>query len=187
MLGFFLECFAGAEKGISRDREIGADFVAAETAGAVNIATALVKIVAFTGVWDRITAAMRSGLEAGYVDIEQKRYDARQFFANASELYAITVAQGASAEAFDGLDERVIPHPTDSHPPLSVRLAALGQNLYDIQPQLFNLSPNPSSNEVIDNYLELESDLTSIEHALICPDYERPLPPDRPEAASASA
>jgi Zn-dependent protease with chaperone function len=42
MLAFFLECFSGAENKISREGEIAADALAAETVGSVNFATALV-------------------------------------------------------------------------------------------------------------------------------------------------
>ena len=167
MIGFFLECFAGAEKRISREREIAADAVAAETAGTANIATALTKLVAFTGMWDQVTSAMRDGLMAGYMNIGGERYDARQFFANASEVYAFTVAQCAEPTLLDGLDAKAIPHPTDSHPPLSIRLAALGKNLIDIRSDALNLSPHPSSNEVIDRCEELEVQLSTVEQALL--------------------
>jgi len=167
MLAFFLECFAGAENRISREREIAADAVAAETAGAANIATALVKIVAFTGVWDHIISAMRDGLMAGYLDIDGQRYDAQQFFANVSEVYAATVAQFAGSNALDGLDAKTIPHPTDSHPPLSIRLAALGVALCDIRSDALKLSPKQSSNEMIDNWQNLEGQLSMVEQALL--------------------
>jgi Zn-dependent protease with chaperone function len=169
MLAFFLECFAGAENSISRQREVAADAVAAETAGAANIATALVRLVAFTSMWDQVTLAMRDGLLAGYLNIDGQMYDARQFFANVSEVYAFTVAQYAGPDALDGLDAKAIPHPTDSHPPLSVRLAALGKHLPNIRSDALNLSPHPSSNEVIDNCRELEGQLSIVEQALLGP------------------
>jgi Zn-dependent protease with chaperone function len=169
MLAFFLECFAGAENRISREREIAADAVAADIAGAANIATALVKVVAFTGVWDHVISAMRDGLMAGYLDIDGQRYDAQQFFANVSEVYAVTVAQFAGSNALDGLDAKTIPHPTDSHPPLSIRLAALGASLSDIRSDALKLSPKPSSNEMIDNWQYLEGQLSMVEQALLAP------------------
>ncbi len=167
MIRFFLECFAGAERSVSREREIAADAVAAETAGAENIATALVKIVAFTGIWDQVTSAMRDGLMAGYLSIDGAQYDARQFFANVSEVYALTVSQCSEPNALDGLDAKTIPHPTDSHPPLSIRLAALGRNLLDIRLDGLNLSPRPSSNEIIDNCEKLEEQLSLMEQSLL--------------------
>jgi hypothetical protein len=104
---------------------------------------------------------------AGYLDIDGERYDAQQFFANVSEVYAVTVAQFAGSNALDGLDAKTIPHPTDSHPPLSIRLAALGASLSDIRSDASKLSPKPSSNEMIDNWQYLEGQLSMVEQALL--------------------
>ncbi len=120
-------------------------------------------------IWDQLAAAMRDGLSAGYVTVGGEHYDARQFFSNVSELYAITVAECAEPKSLEGLDTKTIPHPTDSHPPLSVRLSALGQSLPGIRSGALNVSPSPSAHEVIDNCDELESRLTIFEQALICP------------------
>jgi Zn-dependent protease with chaperone function len=180
MMGFFLECFAGAEKSVSREREIAADAVAAETAGTLSIATALVKIVGFTSVWDQVVSGMKDGLLAGYLNIDGERYDARQFFANVSEVFALTVAAQAQPNALDGLDEKTIPHPTDSHPPLSIRLAALGKQLSEIRSDALNLPPHPSSNEIIDNCEELEVQLSNVEQALLCPEQAGRTPPPQP-------
>jgi Zn-dependent protease with chaperone function len=167
MISYFLECFSGAENAISRDREISADAVAAKTSGAANIATALAKLYAYTGMWDQLSAVMRDGLSVGYVNVGDERYDARQFFSNVSELYAITVAQCAEPKSLDGLDARTIPHPTDSHPPLSVRLDALGQSLTGIRSSALNVSPIPPAHEVIDNCNDLEGQLSMVEQALV--------------------
>jgi Zn-dependent protease with chaperone function len=180
MMGFFLECFAGAERNVSREREIAADAVAAETAGADNIATALVKIVAFTHVWDFVVSEMRNGLLAGYLDVDGERHDARQFFTNVSEVYARTAAAHAGSHALDGLDAKTIPHPTDSHPPLSVRLAALRQNLSDIRSNALDLLPCPSGNEVVDNFEDLERQLSMAEQAMLCPEQVQRIPAPQP-------
>jgi len=169
MLSFFLECFSGAENKISREREIAADAVAAETVGAANIAVALVKIVAFTGVWDQLTAVMQASLKKGTITFNDKEYDAQRFFSNVSNIFLYMVANSAEPQAFDGLDAKRIPHPTDSHPPLSVRLAALKKALPEIQPEALNISPEPPSSSVIDKLDDLEVELSMVQQLLLNP------------------
>jgi len=86
---------------------------------------------------------MRDGLSVGYTKVGDEQHDGRQFLSNVSELYAITVAQSAAPKSLDGRDAKTIPHPTDSHPPLSTRLAALGQNVIGIGSGALNVTPNP--------------------------------------------
>ncbi len=162
MLAFFLDAFAKAENKISRDRELAADAVAAQTAGAVQISTALVKVVAFTGVWHNVMSWMSNSLAAGHVEIEGKHYDPREFFANLSEMYASVVLHGAPHADLSELDTITIPHPTDSHPPLSVRLSALGLRLADITEQAVQVAPTNASHELIDNWQHLEAQLSSV-------------------------
>ena len=99
-------------------------------------------------------------------------------------FFALTVATHAEPNALDGLDAKLIPHPTDSHPPLSIRLAALGKNLIEIRSDALSLSPSPSSNEVIDNCEELEVQLTMVEQALLCPEQTSDIPPPLPSDAA---
>jgi len=170
MLAFFLECFSGAENRIGREREIAADAVAAETAGPANIATALVKIVAFTGLWDQLTSVMHESLQKGTITFREKEYDAQQFFSNVSNVFVFVVANNADLKALEGLDANIIPHPTDSHPPLSVRLAALKTTLAEVGPAALNISPEPASSELIDNLEELEIRLSAVQQLLLNPE-----------------
>jgi Zn-dependent protease with chaperone function len=173
MLAFFLESFSGAEKKISREREIAADAVAAETVGADNIATALVKIVAFTGMWDRLIVAMQNSLQKGTITFDEVEYDASQFFSNVSNVFVYMVANNADANVLEGLDSKAIPHPTDSHPPLSVRLAALKTSLTDRGPEALHVSPEPASSTVIDKLEELEMRLSLVQQLFLNPDQRR--------------
>jgi Zn-dependent protease with chaperone function len=170
MLTFFLECFSGAENKISREREIAADAVAAETAGSANIATALVKIVAFTGMWDSLTAVMHESLQKGTITFGEKEYDAQQFFSNVSNVFLFMVANNADPKALEGLDAKTIPHPTDSHPPLSVRLAALKTPLADVRTDALNVSPEPACSALIDNLEDLEMRLSAVQQLLMNPE-----------------
>jgi Zn-dependent protease with chaperone function len=170
MLAFFLECFSGAENKISREREIAADAVAAEAVGAANVATALAKIAAFTGMWENLTAVMQASLQKGTITFHEKEYDAQRFFSNVSSVFVYMVANNAEPIALEGLDAKIIPHPTDSHPPLSVRLAALKTTLAEVGPDALNVSPDPASSAVIDKLEELEMQLSVVQQLLLNPD-----------------
>ena len=170
MLAFFLECFSGAEKRISREREIAADAVAAETAGAANIATALVKIIAFTDLWDRLSEVMRDSLQEGKITFGNKEYNAEEFFSNVSNVFVFMVANNANVKALEDLDAKTIPHPTDSHPPLSVRLTALKTTLAEVGPDALKIYPEPASSALIDNLEELERVLSFGHQMLLNPE-----------------
>ena len=147
IFGFFLERFSVAEKAHSRERELLADRAGAEATSARIMASALVKVHAFAGVWDGFQRASVEALRGG------KRYR------NASVTYAQAVGQQARASVLDGIADRHTSHPTDSHPPLSVRLAALGVDVSAVAAEALSVTPTPSA-------ASLFGDLESREEAL---------------------
>ena len=170
MLRFFLECFASAESAISRERELTADSLAAASMGPISIASALFKIHAFAGLWPCLSSILRDALLAGYVEINGETQSAQRLFANLCDTFAFMaktrIEEGTS---LDGLDATTIPHPTDSHPPLNVRLAALGKSLSDLRADALNVTPDVRSSTVIDNYQAIECDLSQVERAILGP------------------
>jgi Zn-dependent protease with chaperone function len=169
MLAFFIECFSEAENRISRERELAADAVAAEAVGAKNIATALVKIVAFSGLWNRLAVLMKDSLQKGTIIVGGEQHDAQRFFSNVSNVFAYVVEKNAEPDALQGLDTNTISHPTDSHPPLSARLAALRITLAEVGPDALKICPMPASSTVIDGLEELEVRLSTVEQSLVFP------------------
>jgi len=113
VLNHFLEQFSVAEKTISRARELEADRQGALVTNAMTLASALVKVHAFSGVWDQVRQAAVRVLQEGKI------------YTNASTLYSEAVASVATPKAFDNIADTHLSHPTDSHPPLGTRLAAL--------------------------------------------------------------
>ena len=75
--------------------------------------------------------------------------------------------------ALEGLDAKTIPHPTDSHPPLSIRLAALKTSLAEVGPDALNVSPEPASSTMIDKLEELEMQLSVVQQLLLTPEEQR--------------
>ena len=110
MLATFLESFAVAENKLSRDRELIADREAVAVTNQRAFASALVKIVAFSPGWEGLHESCVATLKSG------------RSLVNTSLGFQEAARDNVSEAILEGLDEQVIPHPTDSHPPLKQRL-----------------------------------------------------------------
>jgi Zn-dependent protease with chaperone function len=114
-LNFFSWCFGETEQAASRKRELLADQKAAAVTTARTAANALVR-------FQVATEAFRLGL----ADAVKNKIE------NPLNVPLQTVVQeklAGDAEFWNRLFEQHTPHPLDSHPPLNIRLGALGQNL----------------------------------------------------------
>jgi Zn-dependent protease with chaperone function len=139
VLSYFFECFSVAESRLSRGRELAADQAAASVTSSRTIATALVKLHAFTGIWGGLQDAAANALREG------------KAFVNASRTYAEAVGKNAAPVALEGIAEEHLSHPTDSHPPLSVRLESLKLGLNDVAADALAVTPaEPAIGEVSD-------------------------------------
>lgn len=154
-LSYFLNSFSDSEKEISREREVAADSEATKIEGTRNLAIALVKLNAFSAAWDAIKNGMQRALGEGKQII------------NASSLFAEIVEKMEKAEALGNVAEEGPIHPTDTHPPLSQRLANLKLSLQDVVKDAENTSPKDPAVSLLDNLEELEKELTDIEHVLM--------------------
>ena len=117
VLGFTLSRFGRAERSISRSREIEADRAGTEVAGASAIIGALVKIAATDPAWDRVMALSVQAINQGQ-DMENI---SRTLIDATWQLFNVIPHAALLATVAD----RRQPHPTDSHPTLSTRAAAL--------------------------------------------------------------
>ena len=120
-LGFFFQCFVASEKNLSRIRETEADAVGARVGGAAHLATALVKVHAYTESWRNI--------------IESVRFDREAL--RGQENLSLPLAASAlsmTAEEVAKVGEKHISHPTDSHPSLTARLASLQTDMPAVIP-----------------------------------------------------
>lgn len=113
-LNFFGWCFGETERAASRTRELLADQKSAILTSPRTAANALVRFQVASEAFQRgLTDAIRNKIE-NPLDIP---------------LQAVVQEKLAPDTAFwNQLFEKNIPHPLDSHPPLNVRLGALGQN-----------------------------------------------------------
>lgn len=155
VFGYFLDSFAVAENLISRDRELEADRAGAEASSGPAMATALVKVHAFSGLWSTIIDTAVSEIRRG------------QVYVNASKLFADMVAGAATREALVGISETHTPHPTDSHPPLAVRLAALKISLDAVADAALIVAPQEPAIALIAEPEQVEEHVSSAYQQLL--------------------
>ena len=137
IFSFFLERFTIAESLHSRTRELLADQAGAAATSARTMASALVKVHAFAGVWDSVEQASAEALQEGHV------------YRNASAVFAEAVANNATPAALEGIAGTHTSHPTDSHPPLAVRLESLNVELSTVAGEALAVSPAQSAASLV--------------------------------------
>jgi Zn-dependent protease with chaperone function len=172
-LSYFLESFSVAENKIGREREFVADSVGAGMTSPKVMATALLKLHAFSGIWYGLEEFALATLRDG------------KMITNASALFADAVVRHAGTIALEEVLQNHQAHPTDTHPSLAERLHSLDQSLADLVDDTLNIAPDDRSLLLFSKSEELEvavSDsyqLMLSEHAEIAltPNPDEPAPP----------
>jgi Zn-dependent protease with chaperone function len=158
-VGYFLDRFATAESRLGREREIAADALGAQASNPRACASALMKIHAFAPLWTNLYEEMREMLQ------EKKQ------FINASSYWASKIALGLQGQpnflADIDTSTRDVGHPTDTHPPLGVRLNALQVSAASIMADAAQCAPLHPAIELVPEHDELEKDLTDIETSIL--------------------
>lgn len=155
VLGYFLDCFSLAEHRLGRERELAADNVGAGVTNAATMATALVKVHAFTAYWNTLQEAAVAALKQGKV------------YVNASKAYAETCAQNAGPSALQGIADSHTSHPTDTHPPLGARLKNLQTSLQAVSSAALDVLPGDCAVEYITNYEAKEEEISACYQLLL--------------------
>jgi len=154
LLSFAFDALASAD--VSRaERERRADRSAAGVAGADVFGCALVKAHTFGPAWHTVMAAMARAVAA------------RMQYENSSALFAEVAGANRGPERLRGVGAGRLPHPTDEHPPLSDRLAALGLGLEQVASEALVTSPANPASSLVDGFERLEQELTAVEHRLL--------------------
>jgi Zn-dependent protease with chaperone function len=148
----FLDAFHSAIAEISRDREIAADREGANIAGLAAAGTALVKSHALDGAWEATERRMRQAMAYG------------QFTENLSITFSEVARGFARPQTLEGITDQQLPHPTDSHPPLYLRLEALGLTLDGIASEALQMRPDPAAISLIRDPETIEVELTDAFH-----------------------
>jgi Zn-dependent protease with chaperone function len=165
LLRFFFDSFSRAENHIGRDREIAADALAAQIQGPSSIASVLVKLAGFAPVWNDLAAWARTAQSEGVVVLGEKTFEPRAFFYNMSDVFQLLAEDSATPDRLQGLDLSQLFHPTDTHPPLSIRLRALNISMESIQPLALSVTSEEPSSSLIDNVEDLEIKLSELQLA----------------------
>ena len=155
VLSYFLECFATAERGIGLQRELAADQAGILVTDTKTVAAALVKVHAFSGVWERVT-------QAAVGVLKEKR-----MLVNASKTFAGAVRESSSPSALEGLSGKELSHPTDSHPPLSDRLQAMGLGLEDVAAPALDAYPAEAAITLFSDVEPLEEKMSDAYQELL--------------------
>jgi Zn-dependent protease with chaperone function len=154
IFSYFLESFSKAESKISRDRELLADQEGVKISDNMSVASALVKVHAYSPLWDNLQTAMIEALQEN------------KMFTNASKTFYEVISENNSADILEGLSESTLFHPTDSHPPLSIRLKSLNKTIEDVKADALNIN-NADSIKYVKQFEELEAEVSSSYQAVI--------------------
>ena len=148
ILFYFCNSFNLAEKHLSRTRELKADKEGAAITSKITFATALVKVCAFSPIWDSIDNLILEYLKKETI------------LTSIPDYYAFICQHISNKNVLTNLNDTVIAHPTDSHPPLSTRIEALGINFEEASNEALNITPEISASQIIDNYEMIEEEIT---------------------------
>lgn len=155
LLAFMMDIFARNERAVSRQREFVADKAGAEASSARALITALAKTSFYAELWEAAEVENIDRLNRGKATrnlgtvLEGKaRYDVDH------EQLEMVIAE---------MSKRTIPHPTDRHPAIGKRMAALGVEAASITPEDLAV-PESSAALLLRNAVALGENLSVIEH-----------------------
>jgi Zn-dependent protease with chaperone function len=148
LLDYFFQVFAYAERGLGRDRELMADRCASDLLGAETMGVVLVKIQAYSGLWREIEKV----IEKAVSDDQEPN--------NLCSSYCDLVRERKSLALIDKMPNAQVPHPTDTHPPLTDRLKAQGLDLGQLKTKALEIpSLEHSAINLFGDYRTLEKTL----------------------------
>ncbi len=175
ILTYFYEAFAVAESEHGRARELAADGEGASVTNTIAMSSALVKVHAFAGLWQPIQEAAVDALKGG------------QSFINVSKTFAEFIGRNATTDAVKGIGNTHSTHPTDSHPPLDVRLKSLGVTLSSVTQCALDVTPNEAAISLIDEVEKIEEEVSDAYQAFLARQLGINLEDAAPDAESTGA
>lgn len=171
MLWFFLHFFARAEKAISRERELRADRCAAALTSPETFASALLKVVVLSHIWEFMDRYVLQHLARGTgVDVCGQTLDPLEVYSKLGRYFEVNAPVHASSIDVDSLCADELPHPTDSHPPLGRRLASLGVELQSVRERVLKPAPEVSAKTLFAHIDGLEQAIHHLRARTILPE-----------------
>lgn len=151
LLSFYLESFSLAEAEISRQRELAADEIGARMSGAREFGVALMKVIRYEEVWEQVYRDLLNG-EADRTSVALPG----ELFQRLAEKHIVEVDRKDEVRK---LETEKLEHPTDSHPPLQERLAALGLTTAELYDASSDVRPERPAVALLTNAESLERQL----------------------------
>jgi Zn-dependent protease with chaperone function len=158
LLAFMLEVFSRNESQIRRDRELEADRAAAEVASVEAFGLALIKVAAFAPLWGLYQRENIERLKRGLV-IKNVSAAFAEYIRNSLD------SENLAARIGEILRTRIA-HPTDSHPPIAERLAAIGGRIREYDAPTL-LTAATGSAAALGHLDDLETELTVLQQDLL--------------------
>lgn len=154
MLSNLLHLFWRVERTQRRQRELAADAASAQMIGAMQMASALVKLHAYAKTQDNTNRAIIYG-----VTHDQPLSQIAGWFRSSAGYRTELIKP-------EELDDYAIPHPLDTHPLLRERLQALDVSLSDIVDQATKLPmDDTAASGLIPNFQTLDAAITMVVNA----------------------
>lgn len=155
LLSFIMDIFAMNERAISRKRELLADQAGAEASSARALMTALAKTAFYSVLWE--------GLRNENIDRLHRGKASRNLSSVLEDKVRYDIDEEKLTKALSELSKRTVPHPTDSHPPIGVRMKSLGVETGSITADDMAV-PENSAILLFRNAVTLEENLSVMEH-----------------------
>lgn len=166
-MNFFITSFEKAEKEIGREREINADNIGVQITSPSDMARGLVKVHAYPNAWIYTQEKMKESLLEG-----------KQLI-NVSTFFSAICGALPQDYQKDEIGSIKTSHPTDSHPPLSIRLASIGVELSAIYADGLKIPTTDIAIDLFGDPTKLEEELSEAEHfKFIQMGYVQKLPAD---------
>jgi Zn-dependent protease with chaperone function len=150
LFSYFLEAFAAAERSLGRERELAADQAGVSVTNSDVMAAALVKVHAYGGLWAETQQRVIDTMKQGHLLL------------NISQTFADISAERATPGILDGVAETHLNHPTDSHPPLGVRLAALSRSVDSVESAALLVRPADAAVSLLPDAEGQEQTITTL-------------------------
>jgi len=158
MLSLMLELFDRNVRLISQERELEADKAGVDVSSADALASALGKVAVYAPIWSKVQNENIDRLNNGKVS------------GNLSHVYEDSAKYDVShigiSEVMEEILSTKITHPTDTHPTIFERFKNIGFDA-DILTVEKLVDAGNSCQELLENFREIEEDLTLNEHRLM--------------------
>jgi Zn-dependent protease with chaperone function len=170
---YLLFSFASAEREIARSRELEADRRGATISKPRDLATALVKVHAFSELWLDVEEAVAASATG----------DAP--LPNESATFAEYARELANPEVLEGLADVHTTHPFDSHPTLGERLTSLAVTLSEASKAALEVDIEHAAIELLQDHESFETAITEAHRYILALITRRAMPAN--DAAQSAA